>query len=226
MGAVLALGAPLGLLVVRLGQRGEAPLLAWVAGELARDTATFAYVTLSTMVVFAAFGGLLGRHADALRLLGESDGLTGMANRHCLERRLEAAHREATAARPLSVLLVDVDHLKTINDASGHRAGDLALQHVAAALRLGSRAADTAGRWGGDEFLLIAPDTTAEAARHLAERIRETVAGDAARRATVSVGIATTPGRARGLLAAFLADADAALYRAKERGRDRVEAAG
>lgn len=220
-GTALALGAPLGLMVVRLAGTGEASSPG-IGGELDKDAPTYAYVTLSTMVVFALFGYVLGRQADALVDLSRTDPLTGLGNPLAFEERL--SHETARAARygePLSLLAVDVDGLKSINDRHGHRAGDLALQAVARALRDGARDSDLAVRVGGDEFALLAPSTPTVAAAALAERIRALVAAQRSDGLTVSLGVATVEGRDAS--SAHLREvADGALYEAKRRGRNRV----
>jgi diguanylate cyclase (GGDEF)-like protein len=222
----LSLGAPLGLLAVRIVERGGAWGLGFVRSQIADDLGTFAYVGLSTSVVFVVFAHVVGRQADRLYEVSGTDVLTGLRNRGRIEERLEEemlrARRYGTG---LAVLLIDLDGLKSWNDRFGHRAGDRALQSVAAAIRKGSRAADLAARWGGDEFLLLAPNTSVEEARTLGERIRALVAaqGDPSAPQTVSVGIGShSPGAGPGSMEGLVAAADAALYEAKRLGRNRV----
>lgn len=221
-GSLLSAGAPLGLLVVRLvGTSGFELGELW--RELGDNLATYIYATLSTLVVFSLFGYVLGRQADTLVELSRTDALTGLRNPRAFEERLEEEMaRAARYGEPLSLLLVDVDGLKAINDRNGHSAGDLALQAVARALRTGARQTDLAARLGGDEFALVAPSTSRTAAAALGERIRSLVAGDGGSGLTVSLGVVTAePGRA--LSAAALREtADAALYEAKRLGRNRV----
>jgi len=218
---VLALGAPAGLMVVRLGM-GEPRPAASVREDLRRDAATYAYVTSSTIVVFALFGYVLGRQADALVRLSRTDSLSGLANPRAFEEHL--AQETARASRygePLSLLAVDVDGLKRINDVQGHRGGDAALRAVARALRQGARASDVAARIGGDEFALLAPSTPLDAAAALAERVRALVAAEGLDGLSVSVGVATTRGE-DAAPSRLREAADSALYEAKRRGRDRV----
>jgi diguanylate cyclase (GGDEF)-like protein len=164
-----------------------------------------------------------------LRAYATTDPLTGLANRRQLEddvATLTAAHGKH--GQPCSLVLLDLDHFKLLNDARGHAAGDEALRAVASELRHLVRAPDSAYRYGGEEFLLILPETALVEAAAVAERIRRSVAAlDIARSAdghtslTVSCGVAewrspeTTFERS-------LADADAALYEAKAAGRDSV----
>jgi diguanylate cyclase (GGDEF)-like protein len=188
------------------------------------------YVALSTTVAFVTFGYVLGRRADQLYDLSITDPLTGLRNRRVVQERLEEevgrAQRYGTA---LSVLLIDIDGLKELNDRHGHRAGDVALRKVATAIRNGSRATDRAARWGGDEFMLLAPNTGLTEARQLAERIRGLVAeGTSApgEPITVSVGVAThDSARDAGTTEALVRRADRALYEAKRLGRNLVVSA-
>jgi diguanylate cyclase (GGDEF)-like protein len=221
-GALLALGAPLGLLVLRSISSGRASL-GDLAAEVRSDPLAYAYVTLSTLVVFTLFGRALGAQADRLYELSASDPLTLLRNRRAFEARLrEEFARSVRHGTPLSLLLVDLDGLKALNDAAGHRAGDEALMGVAAALRGGSRQTDVAARWGGDEFALLAPETGAEEASHLAERVRE-LAGASGHGVSVSVGVSVLVDPAQGGDAeAMVRAADAALYEAKRTGRNRV----
>jgi diguanylate cyclase (GGDEF)-like protein len=222
--ALLALGAPAGLLVVRWADSERHDVAALVR-EVRSDLATFAYVTLSTIVVFSAFGYVLGRQADALLEISHADSLTGLRNRRAFEERLaEELARAARYREPLSLLVADVDGLKAINDRGGHRAGDVALRRMAEALRAGARQTDLVARVGGDEFAVIAPRTDAAAAAALAERIRSLVMTRGEFPLTVSIGVATTRGGQPP--AAFLREvADTALYAAKRGGRNRVESA-
>jgi two-component system, cell cycle response regulator len=163
------------------------------------------------------------------RHLAMSDPLTGLMNRRAsseaLERELHRAHRHNI---PLSLLLLDVDHFKRVNDTRGHEAGDLVLQGVSKTIRRIARKSDIVGRWGGEEFVVGLPQATPAGARVAAERIRRAVAessyalGDGAPlEVTVSIGIAySVQGE---LLDAVIARADEAMYLAKSRGRNRVE---
>jgi diguanylate cyclase (GGDEF)-like protein len=227
LGAMLSIGAPVGLLLIRLARDGLVSR-ARIRAELAQDVTTYAYVTFSSGTVFALFGHLLGRQADRLAELAISDPLTGLHNARALRKRLTAELRRAARyGQPLSLLLIDLDGLKAINDRLGHLAGDEALQRVAHAICRQLRASDLGARWGGDEFALLAPNTGESEAVTLAQRVRLLVATSAVASAgpalTASVGIVTfDPTRdaqpeARHLMHA----ADAALYRAKRTGRNK-----
>ncbi|MFZ4411048.1 MAG: GGDEF domain-containing protein [Paracraurococcus sp.] len=167
---------------------------------------------------------------EALRTLASTDPLTGLANRRGFFSQvtgpLAAARRQG---QPVSLLLLDLDRFKAINDACGHPAGDEVLRHAAAVLRSVLRASDLPVRWGGEEFAVLLPFTTATEAATLAERLRAELrirvphpaGGDAV--VTASFGIAAIGGDgAEGALTQAIRDADKALYRAKAAGRDRV----
>jgi diguanylate cyclase (GGDEF)-like protein len=220
-GALLAAGAPLGLFVVRLVTGWFE--LAGLRREVASNLTTYVYVTLSTLVVFSLFGYTLGRQADALLELSRTDALTGLRNARAFAEQFDVElARAARYGEPLSLLLVDVDGLKAINDRNGHRAGDLALQAVARAMRTGARQTDLAARLGGDEFVLLAPSTPRTAAAALGERIRSLAAGQGIAGLTVSVGVVTAEQGRSSASAALREAADGALYEAKSQGRNRV----
>jgi diguanylate cyclase (GGDEF)-like protein len=165
------------------------------------------------------------RLSDSLAAQATRDHLTGCLNRRAFDARLaEEVERAARSGRPLSVLIVDVDNFKEVNDTLGHLGGDLVLEQVAAILIDGCRAMDVVGRVGGDEFVIILPDTRLDTAAALAERLRLRVRGlSTPVPVSLSIGGAertdpVTSGGGAGLLRV----ADAALYRAKKAGRDRV----
>jgi diguanylate cyclase (GGDEF)-like protein len=214
VGAILALGAPLGLVVVRLLDEPASTVRAIVSA----DPVLFTYVAVSTLLAFTLYGAWLGHKDDRLTALADRDPLTGLSNRRAfLGRVAEETRRAARHPAPISLLLLDVDHLKELNDERGHDAGDAALVAVAAAIQIACRSIDVGARWGGDEFAVLLPSTSKEAARVVAERIQATLR---VRGTTVSIGIASTaPGRESTDL---LGGADASLYEAKRAGRDRI----
>ncbi len=176
----------------------------------------------------AAFAALADRVADTWRL-ATVDPLTGVATRQAvLDRVDEELDRAARYRRPLSVIMVDLDHFKRLNDDHGHVAGDLVLRRVGRMLAESVRSTDLAGRYGGEEFLVVLPETDADEAAAVAEKIRLMVARDRIllpdgelAGVTLSAGVAGGLGdilRPDGLVR----DADAALYSAKALGRDQV----
>jgi two-component system, cell cycle response regulator len=157
---------------------------------------------------------------DQLRKLAATDALTGLPNRREFERRLsEEIERARRFARPCSVVLLDVDHFKQVNDRAGHAAGDALLRRLGATLARGVRDVDTLARLGGDEFACLLLETSAEGAQVAAQRLVATVRAETG--CTISAGVAEgAASLADG--AALLAAADRALYAAKAAGRDRV----
>lgn len=160
-----------------------------------------------------------------------TDVLTGLYNRRYAMERLVQEWAEAERGhRPLSVLMLDIDHFKPINDNYGHDVGDAVLRQFTEILRAFSRAPDVPCRFGGEEFLLIAPDTALPGALHLAERIRSAVehktlvATGISVHLTVSIGVAEKMAT-HASLDQLIKAADAALYHAKQNGRNRVEKA-
>jgi diguanylate cyclase (GGDEF)-like protein len=159
--------------------------------------------------------------------LAMTDSLTQVYNRHALMERAEQllARREGQA---LAFLMMDVDHFKVINDTYGHPTGDAVLRQVAGLLESRLRRSDIIGRYGGEEFCVIAPDIAEEGALALAESLREIMASrpvpsdQGPISMTVSVGVSLCPYGSRRNLKDVLEEADAALYEAKQEGRNRV----
>lgn len=165
------------------------------------------------------------RKANArLRHLSETDRLTGLYNRAALEGLLNRElERYVRFGRPFAVVIIDMDHFKTVNDKLGHLMGDRVLVAFAGILRETVRKVDTVGRWGGEEFLVVCPETNAEQALVVAERICAVTRSHAFETGwvhTVSAGVAELV--ADESLDDVLRRADAALYQAKNSGRDRA----
>jgi diguanylate cyclase (GGDEF)-like protein len=172
----------------------------------------------------------LQRAFERIEELAVHDELTGAYNRRFLMEQLarERSRGERLSA-PFSVCLIDIDHFKAVNDGFGHAAGDAVLKHFATLVPQELRSIDVYGRFGGEEFLVILPDTAREGALACAERVRARTAATAfpgvpaGRQVTVTVGVAThAPGEETG---ALLARADAGLYKGKAQGRNQVVAA-
>jgi diguanylate cyclase (GGDEF)-like protein len=162
-----------------------------------------------------------------LAALAATDNLTQLPNRRKLDETLESEIARASRYESLlSVVIVDVDHFKQVNDSLGHDGGDAVLAEIARLLRTHVRSSDMAGRWGGEEFLILMPGSDAQAASRLAEKLRIIIADHAFSgigHVTCSFGAAQyRPGQG---VAELFKHADAALYRAKRAGRNRVELA-
>ena len=167
---------------------------------------------------------LLQQKLGRLSHEAQSDPLTGLANRRAMDELLNVLEQTEQA---YSVLALDIDHFKKVNDTFGHDAGDVALKQVAEILKQNSRANDLACRSGGEEFSLLLPDTTQETAGAIAERIRQSIAEariPQVGKLTISIGVAS---KANAPMTAqqVLKRADEHLYRAKESGRNRVVSA-
>ncbi|MFI5269309.1 MAG: GGDEF domain-containing protein, partial [Chloroflexota bacterium] len=164
--------------------------------------------------------------------LATTDGLTRLYNRRYFMERAESEfERSRRYRRDLSVFLIDADHFKLINDSHGHEAGDRALRFLASACREGLRQLDVIGRYGGEELVVLLPETSAGLAYETAERLRQSIEQmqiplpEGEVRLTVSIGVATA-GPETETVAALVNQADRSLYEAKRNGRNQVVAAG
>jgi len=197
--------------------------LPYIGGFLARMAPVVLVAYITTM-----FSADIRYGLNRAKLLSETDELTGLYNMRgfvVIANRLFAQAQRYE--RPASFLMVDSDSLKQVNDHHGHDAGNRLLQHLVKAMQGQLRFTDIAARYGGDEFVVMLPDTPERGALEVAERMRRAIeeapfAVDAGRvPCTVSIGVATFPADGR-TIEALLARADRALYRAKEAGRNRV----
>jgi diguanylate cyclase (GGDEF)-like protein len=171
------------------------------------------------------------RRFEALDQRASTDPLTGLANRSTFDARMtNAANYYDRYARPFSVVALDVDFFKKFNDTWGHEAGDRVLMHVAELLKQTVRDVDLPARMGGEEFVVLLPETSVEQAAEAAERIRRTLESRAVLwngqrlSVTASLGVSACPDCTQ-TPAEVLGQADAALYRAKDAGRNRVAVA-
>ncbi|MEM1331247.1 MAG: diguanylate cyclase [Planctomycetota bacterium] len=171
------------------------------------------------------------RISSLLKMLAQRahiDGLTGCWNRAHFDSIWPTAIAEAARhERPLSVLILDADHFKSVNDMYGHPAGDAVLEKLAELLRAECRSEDVPCRYGGEEFVVVLPETDPEAAGQFAERVRARIADvvwpkHPERSVTVSIGVAGTDGAATLAPEQWLEVADKQLYAAKQGGRNRV----
>jgi two-component system, cell cycle response regulator len=169
------------------------------------------------------------RLIERLREMSVRDGLTQLYNhRHAMHILATEFSRVGRYQEALSVLMIDIDHFKRVNDEHGHQVGDLVLREVGALLNQHLRNVDSVGRYGGEEFIIILPHTPCDAARQTAERLRSAVeqmrvtAGGAQPRLTISIGVACHPSVGVDSPNALIRAADEALYEAKAIGRNRV----
>lgn len=210
--------------------------IALAAGTVAATTTfdgvlVYLSIAILCVVVFVLPAYLKARRTAALVNLSLTDPLTGIGNRRALQTRLEQEiARCSRGGYSVALLMIDVDRLKETNDQAGHRAGDEVLRTVARALTRSTRISDLVGRFGGDEFLVIAPQTTKDAAGALAERIaadarRMPMTHLGAQRASLSIGVSTASSMTADMQL-LLEMADRAMYEAKKRGGDRVVVTG
>jgi diguanylate cyclase (GGDEF)-like protein len=192
-------------------------------GLIGRIAAGFALI----VAIVVAWNLRINKLYAELERRSRTDPLTGLANRTHLDAVLrQEADRAARYGRPFAVILFDVDLFKAVNDAHGHLVGDKVLKALAEAAKATVRASDMVGRWGGEEFLVLCPETDAASALVLAERLRLAVREqrfETGTVQTVSLGVAAfAPGDC---VDSLLIRADDALYKAKNAGRDRARAA-
>jgi diguanylate cyclase (GGDEF)-like protein len=234
-GALLSQGSPLGALLLRWTVEGLS-----ARTQLDEHLLLYAYMSAATLLAFTTFGWILGRRTDALiyqgrdlrhanhrlRWLTAIDPLTGVLNRRTMHRRLRAELKRAQRDdSPTALLLLDLDHFKQINDRFGHVAGDRVLRRVGRLLRRWARATDSVGRIGGEEFLVILPATPLAQAIRFANRLRALVSrgtDSTLPAVTASIGVSVRGPTAALDVESAIREADAAMYRAKADGRDRV----
>ncbi len=217
-GALLALGAPVGWLL----------LSSWL-GDPGGGIWLYVYLTLSTLIAFASFGYTLGSKQDALARLAAKDALTGLVNQaefmRTAELLLALSEREWT---PLTIVMIDIDYFKQVNDDYGHLVGNEIIKEVASILEECTRRSDVVARFGGDEFAICLPHTGRDTSEMVSERIRERVQENAFEisgnsiRITLSLGVSEYDGKSVTTVGGMTESADRALYRAKQEGRNRV----
>ncbi len=188
---------------------------------------------VTTLIRQKRYTDFLRNNLDHSLELAVTDPLTGLHNRRYMTGQLSAlVRRAARGGEPVAALIVDIDHFKLINDSFGHDVGDEVLREFAVRLATNVRAVDLACRYGGEEFVVIMPDTDLETAHHIAERLRLHVAGSPFRVArvaeslgvTISIGVACTLGHEDDSPETLLKRADEAVYDAKAAGRNQVVA--
>ena len=232
VGVALGVGAPAGALLLRVLTGADDP-----QAEIRSNSFFYLYELVGTCAVFGLAGLFAGLRAEKLRRgrdhyqeLSKRDPLTGLANAHAFQDHYRrSVERSRRFGEPLSLLLMDVDKLKGINDRFGHSCGSAALVHVAGALADCKRADDVAARWGGDEFTLLMPGADAAAARRQAQALLDRLAhapmlhGGISHTVSVTIGAASLTSGGRG--GDLFDRADAALYAGKRAGGGHLEAA-
>lgn len=206
-------------------------LIQWLAGRSpfsaeVFDGLLYTYITLIGALLFGSIGFLVGKREQTMTDLALSDGLTGLYNKRYFQNRLEQEfERFQRYGTPMSLVQIDLDHFKYVNDTWGHQAGDVVLKEVAIAVKNNLRTGEIAARVGGEELCLIVCNSKADAAFQLAERIRRAIKDieidwhGAKIHISASFGIADAEPDIRTKWQLY-ERADQALYQAKEHGRD------
>ncbi len=233
-GFLLGVCSPVGAFLLRYWIAD--PLLKglWVQHELQYNFLFYAYMGIGSVASFVIFGTVIGLRSerqkvsnrilsariDELHLKSVTDSLTGACTHGYFHEVLELElQRALTTKTPLSVLLLDIDDFKKVNDSHGHLFGDRVIKETAETILASLRSGDIVGRLGGDEFAVLMPGSDNETASQVAQRICSGIERNGAR-ATVSVGAATFTGHEKA--ADLLGRADANLYQAKRDGKNRV----
>jgi diguanylate cyclase (GGDEF)-like protein len=238
LGAILGVGSPVGAFCLRYWLADPILKALWVRHELQYNSLFYAYMGIGTVASFVFFGYWLGVRSerqrvsnrilsarlDDLHLKSVTDSLTGAFTHGYLQEILELELQHSlTRKTPLSILMLDIDDFKRINDSHGHLFGDRVIKETAETISASIRSEDILGRYGGDEFLVIMPGADAQTAQHAATRICHGIAKNGFD-ATVSIGTTTYNGHGKQDGKSLLEAADANMYQAKREGKNQVSA--
>jgi diguanylate cyclase (GGDEF)-like protein len=220
-------------LYMPLRQREQ--MLGVLAVERRLQNRMFAESDVGPLFILADYAAIAIANARlfaAVQLASITDGLTGLFNRrHVMLLAEREFHRTRRFNRPLSAIMLDIDHFKRVNDTHGHAAGDQVIAEIARRISAGVRNIDVAGRYGGEEFVLLLPETALAGSGMLGNRLRQAIAATPVATVagplpiTASLGVATAEPDVPDA-ATLIARADSALYNAKEAGRNRIAAYG
>lgn len=238
IGTFFGLCSPVGAFLMRFWMADPILKQLWFRNELQYNFMFYAYMGFGTVFAFMVFGyilglrsekqriknRILGARVEELHLKSVTDSLTGTYTHGYLHEILELEIQDTlTQNRPLSVLILDIDDFKRINDTHGHLFGDRVIKETAETILGTVRSEDIVGRLGGDEFLVIMPQADADTASQVARRICADIASRG-NMATVSIGASTFEGGSQEGAKELLRRADANLYHAKHEGKNRVSA--
>lgn len=233
---MLGLSSPLGAFFMRYWMADPILKMLWVRHELQYNSLFYAYMGIGSVASFTAFGYFLGLRSevqrvnsrvlsariDELHIKSVTDGLTGAYTHGYLQEILEIEIQHSlTHKTPISLMILDIDDFKKVNDSHGHLFGDRVIKETAEAISSNIRTDDILGRYGGDEFLVIMPGADRETSLQIAERIRLSVAKNGYL-ATVSIGTTTFTGQEKIDGKGLLSLADSKLYTAKREGKNKV----
>ena len=236
LGALMGLGSPVGAFLLRYWLADPVLKANWARTELDYNFLFYAYMAFGTVASFVVFGYILGVRSerqkvsnrrlsvrvDELHVKSVTDALTGAYTYGYLYEVLEIEiQRSLTDKTPLSVIIVDIDEFKLVNDSHGHLFGDRVIRETAETISAHVRSHDILGRYGGDEFVVVMPGADAPTALHIAERVRAGITKNGYL-TTVSVGVATFDASAKERPGGLLHRADMNLYQAKHDGRNCV----
>jgi diguanylate cyclase (GGDEF)-like protein len=236
IGFFLGLCSPIGAFILRYWLADPILKSLWFRHELQYNLLFYAYMGVGTITSFMAFGYALGvrserqrisnrvlsARVDELHLKSVTDALTGAYTHGYLHEILELEIQHSVTEKvPLSILILDIDDFKRINDSHGHLFGDRVIKETAETISANIRHEDLLGRYGGDEFLVIMPGADSVTARHVANRICAGIAKNGFM-ATVSIGATTFAGNDRQDVKDLIAAADGNLYQAKHDGKNQV----
>ena len=236
LGFIMGLTSPIGAFLLRYWQSDPLLKTVWMLHELDYNFLFYAYMGVGTVASFTIFGYILGLRSerqrvsnrilsariDELHLKSVTDGLTGAYTHGYLHEILELEiQRTLTEKMPLSLMIIDIDDFKSVNDSHGHLFGDRVIKETAETLSANVRSEDILGRYGGDEFVVIMPGADAATAAHIAGRARSGIAKNGYL-TTISVGVATLDDTGKESPLGLLHRADMNLYQAKHDGKNCV----
>jgi diguanylate cyclase (GGDEF)-like protein len=236
LGAALGFGSPVGAFLLRYWLADPLLKWTWMRNEFDYNFVFYAYMAFGTVASFMAFGYALGLRSerqrvsnrrlsvrvDELHVKSVTDALTGAYTYGYLYEVLEIEiQRALTDKTPLSIMIVDIDEFKLVNDSHGHLFGDRVIRETAETISAHVRSNDVLGRYGGDEFVVVMPGADSPTALHVAERVRAGISQNGYL-TTVSVGVATFDAAGKERPGDLLHRADMNLYQAKHDGRNCV----